>query len=189
MVVGLGRKQRLTLLPDRQATQEQTEDPPRYGQGQGCHQEEGQVSGSLGVWGWGLLVDNACVCTHCDGFHHIAHGNLGRHENMDGMNLDRSPRLSSISIKGVLLPNAVYVRASMRILGHSIVRHTSGQRDSQGGMAKQPTYHPRFDWWFDILCQTVHDPCMGRRPWCHVREVLMSTDTFPGQLCGTQHTA
>lgn len=104
MDVRLGRNEMLTLLLRRQATQEQTEDPPRYGQGQGCHQEEGQVSGSLGVWGWGLLVDNACVCTHCDGFHHIAHGNSGRHESMDGMNLDRSPRLSSISIKGVLLP-------------------------------------------------------------------------------------
>jgi ribosomal protein S24E len=32
---------------NRQATQEQTKDSPRYGKGQGCSQEEGQIDGSL----------------------------------------------------------------------------------------------------------------------------------------------
>ena len=42
----------------RQATQEQTKDPSRYGKGQGCDQEEGQIDHSLpGVCcGWALVL-------------------------------------------------------------------------------------------------------------------------------------
>lgn len=40
----------LTYGVYRQATQEQTEDPQRYGQGQGCQQEEGQIDDSLFLW-------------------------------------------------------------------------------------------------------------------------------------------
>jgi hypothetical protein len=46
------------MMGDRQATQEQTKDSPRYGKGQGCGQEEGEIDGSLfpGVADGGKLV-------------------------------------------------------------------------------------------------------------------------------------
>jgi len=37
------------MMVYRQATQEQTKDSPRYGKGQGCHQEEGQIDDSLSL--------------------------------------------------------------------------------------------------------------------------------------------
>jgi len=44
-------------LMDRQATQEQTEDTPGYGEGQGCQEEEGLVDATFSVCGrWRLLV-------------------------------------------------------------------------------------------------------------------------------------
>jgi len=50
----------------RQATQEQTKDSPRYGKGQGCDQEEGQIDDSwLGVRGtWRQVLAGICD-GHC----------------------------------------------------------------------------------------------------------------------------
>lgn len=45
----------LTLPAYRQATQEQTKDSPRYGKGQGCVQEEGQIDDSSTSTGGGCI--------------------------------------------------------------------------------------------------------------------------------------
>jgi Ribosomal protein S24e len=39
------------VMGNRQATQEQTKDSPRYGKGQGCSQEEGEIDDSLSGMG------------------------------------------------------------------------------------------------------------------------------------------
>lgn len=50
----------MLTFANRQATQEQTKDPPRYGKGQGPIQEEGEIDDSPHIWSMRWLGCNGC---------------------------------------------------------------------------------------------------------------------------------
>jgi hypothetical protein len=52
VVYSLGREDVMLTIKYRQATQEQTKDSSRYGEGQGCGKEKGEIDESLnrGIW-------------------------------------------------------------------------------------------------------------------------------------------